>query len=129
MVPAGDITAQTISDLASHMESGDIIIDGGNSYYRDDIRHAKTLAEKGIHHIDCGTSGGVRGIDRGFCLMIGGGDDMVAHLRTDSAILGPGLGTAPRTPGRTGDPEDAEHGSLERPQRRGPLRQDGPQRD
>jgi len=112
MVPAGEITAKTITDLASHMASGDIIIDGGNTYYRDDIRHAKTLSEKGIHHIDCGTSGGVWGIDRGFCLMIGGEDDIVQHLRPIFATIAPGLGAAPRTPGRTGEPDDAELGFL-----------------
>ena len=112
MVPAGEITAKTITDLASHMSSGDIIIDGGNTYYRDDIRHAKALAEKGIHHIDCGTSGGVWGIDRGFCLMIGGEDKIVQHLRPIFATIAPGLGTVPRTPGRTGEPDDAELGFL-----------------
>ena len=98
MVPAGEITAKTITDLASHLSSGDIIIDGGNTYYRDDIRHAKTLSEKGIHHIDCGTSGGVWGIDRGFCLMIGGEDEIVApspaHLRHHR----PGSGHRAREP-------------------------------
>src|ERR1700679_3562958 len=112
MVPAGEITAKTITDLASHMSSGDIIIDGGNTYYRDDTRHAKTLSEKGIHHIDCGTSGGVWGIDRGFCLMIGGEDAIVQHLRPIFATIAPGLGTVPRTPGRTGEPADAELGFL-----------------
>jgi 6-phosphogluconate dehydrogenase len=112
MVPAGEITDQTITDLASHMSSGDIIIDGGNTYYRDDIRHAKALSEKGIHHIDCGTSGGVWGINRGFCLMIGGEDEIVQHLRPIFATIAPGLGTVPRTPGRTGEPEDAELGFL-----------------
>src|ERR1700722_2412509 len=80
MVPAGEITGQTIEDLASHMESGDTIIDGGNSYYRDDIRRAAALKERGIHHIDCGTSGGVWGFDRGFCLMIGGENGVVERL-------------------------------------------------
>ena len=112
MVPAGEITGSTIDDLASHMDSGDIIIDGGNSYYRDDIRRAGALAERGIHHIDCGTSGGVWGIDRGFCLMIGGQTDAVEHLRPLFATIAPGLGSVPRTPGRTGEPDDAELGFL-----------------
>jgi 6-phosphogluconate dehydrogenase len=112
MVPAGEITRKTIEELGSHMESGDIIIDGGNSYYRDDIRHAKALSEKGIHHVDCGTSGGVWGIDRGFCLMIGGETDIVQHLRPIFATIAPDLGTISRTPGRTGEPEDSELGFL-----------------
>ncbi|MGO8863976.1 MAG: NADP-dependent phosphogluconate dehydrogenase, partial [Acidimicrobiales bacterium] len=112
MVPAGDITGTTIDDLASHMDSGDIVIDGGNSYYRDDIRRAGTLAERGIHHVDCGTSGGVWGIDRGFCLMIGGETETVERLRPIFATIAPGLGSVPRTPGRTGEPDDAELGFL-----------------
>jgi 6-phosphogluconate dehydrogenase len=99
MVPAGEITAKTITDLASHMSSGDIIIDGGNTYYRDDIRHAKSLSEKGIHHIDCGTSGGVWGIDRGFCLMIGGEDEIVQHLRPIFRHHRPGPGRRATDPG------------------------------
>jgi 6-phosphogluconate dehydrogenase len=112
MVPAGDITGKTIEDLASHMETGDIIIDGGNSYYRDDIRRAETLSKKGIHHIDCGTSGGVWGIDRGFCLMIGGEDGVVERLNPIFATIAPGVDSAPRTPGRTGQPDSAEQGFL-----------------
>ncbi len=112
MVPAGDITGTTIDDLASHMDSGDIVIDGGNSYYRDDIRRAGTLAERGIHHVDCGTSGGVWGIDRGFCLMIGGETETVERLRPIFATIAPGLGSVPRTPGRKGEPDDAELGFL-----------------
>ena len=80
MVPAGEATAQVINDLAARMEPGDIIIDGGNSYYRDDIERSKKLAERGIQSVDCGTSGGVWGLDRGYCLMIGGDNDAVAHL-------------------------------------------------
>src|SRR6188472_151452 len=72
MVPAGDITEQTVGELASRMQADDVIIDGGNTYYRDDIARAKRLSQTGVHYIDCGTSGGVWGIDRGFCLMIGG---------------------------------------------------------
>jgi len=112
MVPAGEITGKTIEDLAAHMEAGDTIIDGGNSYYRDDIRRAETLSGRGIHLIDCGTSGGVWGIDRGFCLMIGGEDGVVEHLNPIFATIAPGVDSAPRTPGRTGDPDSAEQGFL-----------------
>jgi len=112
MVPAGDITGKTIEELGSHMESGDMIIDGGNSYYRDDIRRAEKLSARGIHLIDCGTSGGVWGIERGFCLMIGGDDGVVEHLSPIFATIAPGVGTAPRTPGRTGEPDSAEQGYL-----------------
>jgi 6-phosphogluconate dehydrogenase len=112
MVPAGDITGTTIDDLAAHMESGDTIIDGGNSYYRDDIRRAAELAGRGIHHIDCGTSGGVWGIERGFCLMIGGENGVVERLNPIFATIAPGVDAAPRTPGRHGDPDSAERGFL-----------------
>ena len=80
MVPAGEITDRTIGELAEHLEPGDMVIDGGNTYYRDDLRHAAALKEKGIHHVDCGTSGGVWGFDRGFCLMIGAEDEVFSHL-------------------------------------------------
>jgi 6-phosphogluconate dehydrogenase len=112
MVPAGEITGSTIEDLASNMESGDVIIDGGNSYYRDDIRRAEKLSERGVHLIDCGTSGGVWGIDRGFCLMIGGENGIVEHLNPIFATIAPGVDSAPRTPGRTGEPDSAEQGFL-----------------
>ena len=112
MVPAGEITGKTIDDLGSHMEAGDTIIDGGNSYYRDDIRRAETLSARGIHHIDCGTSGGVWGFDRGFCLMIGGEDGVVERLNPIFATIAPGVDSAPRTPGRTGEPDSAEQGFL-----------------
>jgi 6-phosphogluconate dehydrogenase len=112
MVPAGEITGKTIADLASHMESGDIIIDGGNSYYRDDISRAADLAKRGIHHIDCGTSGGVWGIERGYCLMIGGEADPVARLQPIFATIAPGMGAVPRTAGRTGNPAPSEYGFL-----------------
>jgi 6-phosphogluconate dehydrogenase len=110
MVPAGDITDTTIATLAEVLEPGDTIIDGGNTHYVDDIRHAKALAEKGIHHVDVGTSGGVWGFERGFCLMIGGEDEIVDRLSPVFASIAPGVGDAPRTPGRTGDPSQAEHG-------------------
>jgi len=112
MVPAGDVTSKTIDTLAAAMDAGDIIIDGGNSYYRDDIRRAATLAKSGIHLVDCGTSGGVFGLERGYCLMIGGENDVVDRLRPIFATIAPGVGSADRTPGRTGEPSDAEHGFL-----------------
>jgi 6-phosphogluconate dehydrogenase len=112
MVPAGEITDKSIHDLAEVFEEGDVIIDGGNTHYHDDIRHAKELAEKGIHHVDCGTSGGVFGLERGFCLMIGGEDEVVDRLSPLFASLAPGVDAAPRTPGREGEPSQAEHGYL-----------------
>src|SRR5262249_7088854 len=110
MVPAGQITDQTISSLAAVLEPGDTIIDGGNTYYRDDLRHAAALEEKGIHHIDVGTSGGVWGLARGFCLMIGGEREPVERLSPIFASIAPGVDAAPRTPGRTGEPVPAEYG-------------------
>jgi 6-phosphogluconate dehydrogenase len=112
MVPAGDPTGKTIDALAAHMEPGDIIIDGGNSYYRDDIRRSAALAEREIHLVDCGTSGGVWGLERGYCLMIGGETPIVDHLRPLFETIAPGVGSAPRTPGRSGEPSPAEHGYL-----------------
>jgi 6-phosphogluconate dehydrogenase len=112
MVPAGEITEKTISELAAVLEPGDIIIDGGNTHYLDDIKHANQLREKGIHHVDCGTSGGVWGVERGFCLMIGGEQDVVQHLAPLFASIAPGMAAAPRTPGREGPPSQAEQGFL-----------------
>jgi 6-phosphogluconate dehydrogenase len=112
MVPAGEITEQTIGDLAAVLAPGDAIVDGGNSYYRDDIRRAETLREKGIDFVDCGTSGGVFGIARGYCLMIGGPDEAVARLDPVFATLAPGVEAAERTPGRAGDVTPAENGYL-----------------
>ena len=112
MVPAGDITEQVVHDIADQLESGDVIIDGGNSYYRDDIRRSKEFAEKGIDYIDCGTSGGVFGLERGFCLMIGGPDEAVERLDPIFKTLAPGVDTAERTPGRSGDAGPAENGYL-----------------
>jgi 6-phosphogluconate dehydrogenase len=111
MVPAAFVD-DTIEKLVAHLEPGDIIIDGGNSYYRDDIERAERLKPKGIHYVDVGTSGGVFGLERGFCLMIGGEDDIVAHLDPIFATIAPGVDTAPRTPGRTGAPSTAENGYL-----------------
>ncbi len=112
MVPAGEITETTVNELASRLSSDDIIIDGGNSYYRDDIRRAAELAEQGIRYIDCGTSGGVFGLERGFCLMVGGPDDAFAELEPIFASLAPGVAAAERTPGRDGDPAPEERGYL-----------------
>jgi 6-phosphogluconate dehydrogenase len=110
MVPAGEITSTTIAALREVLEPGDTVVDGGNTYYRDDLRHAAALAEKGIHHVDVGTSGGVWGLERGFCLMIGGETDVVERLGPIFASIAPGVDAAPRTPGRTGDPSPSEHG-------------------
>ncbi|MDQ6774268.1 MAG: decarboxylating 6-phosphogluconate dehydrogenase [Candidatus Dormibacteraeota bacterium] len=111
MVPAG-ITGKMVDQVAAHLEPGDIIIDGGNSYYRDDVDQAKALKAKGIHYVDCGTSGGVWGLERGYCLMIGGEAEVVAHLDPIFKSIAPGVSTAPRTPGRAGEPDTAEQGYL-----------------
>ncbi len=100
MVPSGEITEKTVDDVAAVLEAGDAIVDGGNSYYRDDIRRAEKLREKGIDFVDCGTSGGVFGLERGYCLMIGGPDGAVERLDPIFASLAPGVGSAERTPGR-----------------------------
>jgi 6-phosphogluconate dehydrogenase len=110
MVPAGEITTKTIEAVADVLEPGDVVIDGGNTYYHDDLRHAATLHEKGIHHLDVGTSGGVWGFRRGFCLMIGGETEVVTRLEPIFRTIAPGVDSAPRTPGRTGAPSMAEHG-------------------
>jgi 6-phosphogluconate dehydrogenase len=99
MVPAA-VVDKTLADLGTRLQSGDTIIDGGNSYYIDDIRRAKALRAKGIHYVDVGTSGGVWGLERGFCQMIGGEKDIVQRLDPILAALAPGLGDTPRTPGR-----------------------------
>jgi 6-phosphogluconate dehydrogenase len=112
MVPAGEITEKTIGDVAAVLEPGDAIVDGGNSYYRDDIRRAGVLREKEIDFVDCGTSGGVFGLDRGYCLMIGGPESAVERLDPIFASLAPGVEAAERTPGRSGDPSPAENGYL-----------------
>ena len=111
MVPAG-VTGKTIDELAARMDAGDIIIDGGNSYYRDDVLRAKSLKTRGIHYVDCGTSGGVFGLERGYCLMIGGEEAVVKHLEPIFKSLAPGVDAAPRTAGRKGAPAPAEHGYL-----------------
>jgi 6-phosphogluconate dehydrogenase len=111
MVPAA-FTEDTVNKLAEHAHVDDAIIDGGNSYYHDDIRRAKALKEKGLHYVDVGTSGGVFGLERGYCLMIGGDDVAVERLDPIFRALAPGLGVAGRTPGREGDPIPAELGYL-----------------
>jgi 6-phosphogluconate dehydrogenase len=111
MVPAA-YTGDTVEKLAAVMSQGDIIIDGGNSYYRDDIQRAARLQGKGIHYVDVGTSGGVFGLDRGFCLMIGGEPEIVAHLDPVFKTIAPGVDAAPRTEGRRGAPSPAEQGYL-----------------
>src|SRR5690242_7831602 len=111
MVPAA-VVDETISDLVPHLERGDILIDGGNSYYIDDIRRAKELESRGIHYVDVGTSGGVWGLERGYCMMIGGEAAVVKHLDPIFNTLAPGIGTIPRTPGREKLEGTAESGYL-----------------
>ena len=111
MVPAG-ITGQVIEEVAAHLDEGDIILDGGNSFYQDDRDRSAALSERGIRLLDVGTSGGVFGLERGFCLMIGGDTDAVHHLEPIFRTLAPGVGATVRTPGRSGEPVPAEHGYL-----------------
>ncbi len=112
MVPAGDPTEQTVMGLAQKMDKGDIIIDGGNSYFKDDVRRAKALKEKGVQYLDVGTSGGVWGVERGYCMMIGGPEQAVKHLDPIFRTLAPGRGDIPRTPGREKMGGTAEEGYL-----------------
>jgi len=112
MLPAGEITEGTIQQLADICEPGDIIIDGGNTFYKDDIRRAKMLREKQIHYVDVGTSGGVWGLERGYCMMIGGPEEVVGNLDPIFDALAPGLGTIPRTPGLTQEDQRAEKGYI-----------------
>ena len=112
MLPHGKITQDTIDTLSGLLSKGDIIIDGGNTYYKDDIRRGKALAEKGLRYLDVGTSGGVWGLQRGYCLMIGGDTDAVKYLDPIFATLAPGIGTIERTPGREGRDARAEHGYI-----------------
>jgi len=111
MVPAA-VVDETIAKILPSLEAGDILIDGGNSYYIDDIRRAKELGPKSIHYVDVGTSGGVWGLERGYCMMIGGEDDVVKHLDPIFATLAPGIGDIPRTPGREKIGGTAEQGYL-----------------
>ena len=112
MLPAGEITASTISELSDLLEAGDILIDGGNSNFQDDVRHAQMLNAKGIRYLDVGTSGGVWGLDRGYCMMIGGDQSAAIHLDPIFKSLAPGIGNIPRTPGREGKSSTAEEGYL-----------------
>ncbi len=112
MVPAGAPTENTIAELAKHLEAGDIIIDGGNTHFKDDVRRARELRSKGIHYVDVGTSGGVWGIERGYCMMIGGPKEVVQHLDPIFKTLAPGQGDIPRTPGREKLGGTAEEGYL-----------------
>jgi 6-phosphogluconate dehydrogenase len=111
MVPAAAVE-QNISGLLPYLEADDILIDGGNSYYVDDIRRAKELAAKRIHYVDVGTSGGVWGLERGYCMMIGGEADVIQHLDPIFSTLAPGIGVVPRTPGREHIESTAEQGYL-----------------
>ena len=112
MVPSGTPTEETVSAVAEQMEPGDIIIDGGNSHFKDDVRRAKTLQGKGIHYLDVGTSGGIWGVERGYCLMIGGEVEIVEHLTPIFKTLAPGRGEIPRTPGHESIDSTAEDGYL-----------------
>ena len=111
MIPAA-VVDETIAGIVPYLEAGDILIDGGNSYYIDDIRRAKALAPKGIHYVDVGTSGGVWGLERGYCMMIGGPDTAVQHLDPIFKTIAPGIGDIPRTPGREKTGGTAEQGYL-----------------
>jgi 6-phosphogluconate dehydrogenase len=112
MLPAGKITEDTIETLSGLLEAGDTIIDGGNTFYKDDMRRAKALKPKGVHYIDVGTSGGVWGLERGFCMMIGGPEEQVDHLDPIFEALAPGAGTIVRTIGRDGDATRPEKGYI-----------------
>ena len=111
MVPAAVVDA-TLDALLPKLTAGDVVVDGGNSYYRDDLLRARRLADRGIHYVDCGTSGGVFGLERGYCLMIGGEPEVVRRLDPIFATLAPGRGSVPETPGRTGRGGTAERGYL-----------------
>jgi 6-phosphogluconate dehydrogenase len=112
MLPAGEITESAITELSGLLERGDILIDGGNTFYKDDVRRAKTLSTKGVRYLDVGTSGGVWGLERGYCMMIGGEKDAVDHLDPIFAALAPGEGTIPKTAERKGRDARVEKGYL-----------------
>src|SRR5271154_1552444 len=112
MLPAGKITEDVIGQLAKLLSAGDIVLDGGNTFWKDDIRRARMLKERNIHHVDVGTSGGVWGLERGYCMMIGGCKDIVDHLDPIFKALAPGLGNLPRTPNRDGRDPRAEDGYI-----------------
>ncbi len=109
MVPSGEPTENTVTELGKHLQKGDIVIDGGNSYFKDDVRRAKALAQKGIHYMDVGVSGGVWGLERGYCMMIGGDHAAVERLDPIFKTLAPGKGDIPQTPGR----EKVQHSTAE----------------
>ncbi len=112
MLPAGKITEDVIAELANLLQAGDVVIDGGNTFWKDDIRRAKMLNERSIHHVDVGTSGGIWGLERGYCMMIGGTKEIVDRLDPIFKALAPGLGDVPRTPGRDGRDPRAEQGYI-----------------
>ncbi len=112
MLPAGKITEDVIGQLGKLLAAGDIVLDGGNTFWRDDIRRAKMLKERSIHHVDVGTSGGIWGLDRGYCMMIGGDKAVVDRLDPIFSALAPGPGNVPRTPNRDGRDSRAEHGYI-----------------
>jgi 6-phosphogluconate dehydrogenase len=112
MLPSGKITEATVTELGGLLEKGDIIIDGGNSFWQDDIRRGAALVPKGIHYVDVGTSGGVWGLERGYCMMIGGDKDVVQHLDPIFAAMAPGIGDVPKTPHREGRDPRAEQGYI-----------------
>ena len=112
MLPAGEITEQTVMKLAGLLSPGDVIVDGGNSFYKDDIRRAALLRQKGVHYVDVGTSGGVWGLERGYCMMIGGDKEVVNRLDPIFAALAPGAGGIPLTPGREGRDPRVERGYM-----------------
>ncbi|MBV9573396.1 MAG: decarboxylating 6-phosphogluconate dehydrogenase [Acidobacteriales bacterium] len=112
MIPAGDPTEQTVQALSQQLQAGDILIDGGNSYFKDDVRRSAQMKPKGIHYVDVGTSGGVWGLERGYCMMIGGPQEVVQQLDPIFKTLAPGRGDIPRTPGREKKPGTAEDGYI-----------------
>src|SRR3989440_1092469 len=112
MLPAGKITEATIDTLSKLMQAGDVIIDGGNTFWQDDVRRGNALKEHGLHYVDVGTSGGVWGIERGYCMMIGGEKKVIDHLDPIFSALAPGLGSVPRTAGRGGRDARAERGYI-----------------
>ena len=112
MLPAGKITEDTIGSSANCCEAGDVVLDGGNTFWKDDIRRATMLKERGIHYVDVGTSGGVWGLERGYCMMIGGDKEIVERLDPIFSALAPGPGDMPRTPGRDGRDPRAEQGYI-----------------
>jgi 6-phosphogluconate dehydrogenase len=112
MVPAGKPTEDTVMALGERMEAGDVVIDGGNSYFKDDVRRARVLKEKGVHYVDAGTSGGIWGAERGYCLMVGGSPEAIRHIEPVLETLAPGVGDVARTPGREKRKSTAEKGYL-----------------